>query len=57
MYTKTLLIPFNVRLLLLLKEHIRLGHAGIVNHSVKFIDTTLKKKGMDRNKQNFNNII
>ena len=27
----------------LLKEHIRLGHAGIVDHSVSFIDTRLKK--------------
>ena len=25
------------------KEHIRLGHAGIVNHSVQFIDTRLKQ--------------
>ena len=27
----------------LLKEHIRLGHAGIVDHSIYFIDTGLKK--------------
>ena len=35
----------------LLKEHIDLGHAGIVNHSIQFINTKLKKnnKGMDRN--------
>ena len=35
----------------LLKEHTRLGHAGIVDHPVHLIDTTLKKnlkKGMDR---------
>ena len=37
----------------LLKEHIRLGHAGngIVDHSVSFIDTRLKKNikiGMER---------
>ena len=27
----------------LLKEHIRLGHGGIIDHSVGFINTTLKK--------------
>ena len=36
----------------LLKKHIRLGHAGIVNHSVDLSIPDLKKKykkGMDRN--------
>ena len=27
----------------MLKEHIRLGHAGIVDHSVQFTDIRLKK--------------
>ena len=27
----------------LLKEDVRLGHAGIINHSISFIDTRLKK--------------
>lgn len=37
--------------LTLLKEHIRLGHAGIVDHLVQFTDTALKKN-IKRNGQN-----
>ena len=55
MHTQTLkqifkeLVP---SILPLLKEHMRLGHAGVVNHSIQFTHTRLNKKikkGMDRN--------
>ena len=45
----------------LLKKHIRLGHAGIVDYSVDLSITDLKKKcikkGMDRSNKICENII
>ena len=38
-----------------LKEHIRLGYAGIVNHSVSSINTRLKKKYLKKEGTTINN--
>ena len=32
----------------MLKEHIRLGHAGITDHSIQFINTRLKKNAFKK---------
>ena len=57
MYTQTSASNFQEfvpSVLPLLKEHVRLGHAGMLDHSVWLIDTRLKKKydkRMDRKKK------
>ena len=54
--TRHFLEELVLSVLLLLKEYIRLGHACILEHSLKCIGTTLKKrkiitKGMDRRRR------